>query len=173
MEKRDMPTCEELATENAWLREENRQLREKVVALKNTVIVLEKAVSRLEEIVARLSKNSGNSSKPPSSDIVKPGGGDHADGVHRHRYDRQATLSRRAVARAGRGTGSAGSRGTSVGCEWSSGRTRSTRCARSGCRRDTWRISCGMWRQGLICRSFTSPTRAMRGDRAARRRRRR
>lgn len=68
MEKRDMPTYEELATENAWLREENRQLREKVVAL-------EEAVSRLEDMVARLMKNSSNSSKPPSSDIVKPGGG--------------------------------------------------------------------------------------------------
>ncbi len=70
MGNRHMPTCEELATENAWLREENRQLREKVVALKNTVIILEEAVSRLEEMVARLSKNSGNASKPPSSDIV-------------------------------------------------------------------------------------------------------
>ncbi|MCD6392800.1 MAG: IS66 family transposase [Planctomycetes bacterium] len=42
----------------AQLQDENRQLRE--------------MIRRLQEELARLKKNSGNSSKPPSSDIVKP-----------------------------------------------------------------------------------------------------
>ena len=35
-------------------------------------IFLKERIKLLEEKIARLEKNSGNSSKPPSSDIVKP-----------------------------------------------------------------------------------------------------
>jgi len=45
-----------------------RQLRER----DERIAVLERRVGQLTEQVARLSKNSSNSSKPPSSDIVKP-----------------------------------------------------------------------------------------------------
>jgi hypothetical protein len=34
--------------------------------------MLKEAIKRLEEKIAQLEKNSNNSSKPPSSDIVKP-----------------------------------------------------------------------------------------------------
>jgi transposase len=49
----------------AKLLEENRLLREQIR-------LLEKKIVLLEEKIAQLEKNSGNSSKPPSSDIVKP-----------------------------------------------------------------------------------------------------
>ncbi|MDP2932613.1 MAG: IS66 family transposase [bacterium] len=43
-----------------------------IKTLKEYIHVLEKKIERLEERIAQLEKNSGNSSKPPSSDIVKP-----------------------------------------------------------------------------------------------------
>jgi len=55
----------ELESENAELRRQNAELVQQVAALT-------KQVTALTEQVARLSKNSSNSSKPPSSDIVKP-----------------------------------------------------------------------------------------------------
>lgn len=45
---------------------------EKELAYQRRIAELEAEVRRLSEIIARLSKNSSNSSKPPSSDIVKP-----------------------------------------------------------------------------------------------------
>lgn len=45
-----------------------RQLRER----DERIAALERQVAHLAEQVARFSKNSSNSSKPPSSDIVKP-----------------------------------------------------------------------------------------------------
>lgn len=55
----------ELETENDELRRQNAELRMQVETLTQQV-------AKLTEQVARLSKNSSNSSKPPSSDIVKP-----------------------------------------------------------------------------------------------------
>jgi transposase len=49
----------------ARLMEENRQLRE-------TVMFLNSQIESLRDEIARLKKNSRNSSKPPSSDIVQP-----------------------------------------------------------------------------------------------------
>jgi transposase len=49
----------------ARLMEENRQLRE-------TVLFLNSKIDALQEEIARLRKDSRNSSKPPSSDMVKP-----------------------------------------------------------------------------------------------------
>jgi transposase len=49
----------------ARVMEENRQLRE-------TVLFLNSKIDALQQEIARLKKNSRNSSKPPSSDIVKP-----------------------------------------------------------------------------------------------------
>jgi len=43
-----------------------------ITELKKTVTILQEENKQLKEKVARLEKNSGNSSKPPSSDIVKP-----------------------------------------------------------------------------------------------------
>lgn len=43
-----------------------------IAELKNQVELLMKRIQQLEEEVARLKKDSGTSSKPPSSDIVKP-----------------------------------------------------------------------------------------------------
>jgi len=44
----------------------------KIITLKEYIKVLENKMQLLEEKIARLGKNSNNSSKPPSSDIVKP-----------------------------------------------------------------------------------------------------
>ena len=43
-----------------------------IAELTKKVETLMKRIQQLEEEVARLKKNSNNSSKPPSSDIVKP-----------------------------------------------------------------------------------------------------
>jgi len=43
-----------------------------IKTLKEYIKLLEQKIQLLEEEIARLKKNSGNSSKPPSSDIVKP-----------------------------------------------------------------------------------------------------
>lgn len=56
---------ESLIKENESLRQENRQLRE-------IVETLNRKINTLEEKLAASKKNSRNSSKPPSSDIVKP-----------------------------------------------------------------------------------------------------
>ncbi len=40
--------------------------------LRDCIKLLEEKIQRLEERIAQLGKNSSNSSKPPSSDIVKP-----------------------------------------------------------------------------------------------------
>ena len=56
---------ERLGAENQQLRSENQQLRQQVVELTEQV-------KRLTEQVAQLSKDSSTSSRPPSSDIVKP-----------------------------------------------------------------------------------------------------
>ena len=56
---------EPLLKENERLRQENRQLRE-------IVENLNRRITALEEKLASSRKNSRNSSKPPSSDIVKP-----------------------------------------------------------------------------------------------------
>jgi transposase len=48
------------------------KLLAEIAALKETVVTLKKTVKTLEDKIALLEKNSNNSSKPPSSDIVKP-----------------------------------------------------------------------------------------------------
>lgn len=49
-----------------------RAYKRRIAELEAENAVLKARVARLEELVAGLSKNSSNSSKPPSSDIVKP-----------------------------------------------------------------------------------------------------
>jgi transposase len=49
-----------------------KQRDEQIAALEKQVAELLKINAELAETVAKLSKNSSNSSKPPSSDIVKP-----------------------------------------------------------------------------------------------------
>ena len=70
---------EQLRGESRQLRAENQQLRRQVAELtrentelKAQVAQLTQQVKTLTEQVAQLSKNSSTSSKPPSSDIVKP-----------------------------------------------------------------------------------------------------
>lgn len=52
--------------------EENKLLREHIKLLEEKIRSMEMYITKLEEKIARLEKNSNNSSKPPSSDIVKP-----------------------------------------------------------------------------------------------------
>ena len=70
------PTYEEL-------RRENQQLRLKVAELTERVSQLSQQVKALTEQVAQLSKDSSTSSKPPSSDIVKPPKPKSANGPRR------------------------------------------------------------------------------------------
>ena len=56
----------------AELEAENAALKKEVADLKAQVVKLTELVLNLNERIAKLSKNSSNSSKPPSSDIVKP-----------------------------------------------------------------------------------------------------
>ncbi len=64
-EKRYQRRIAELEAENAALKKEIAELKAQTAELKQTV-------HHLTEQIAKLSKNSSNSSKPPSSDIVKP-----------------------------------------------------------------------------------------------------
>ena len=54
-----------------------KQRDERIAALEKQVAELSKVNAELADKVAKLSKNSSNSSKPPSSDIVKPPSPDH------------------------------------------------------------------------------------------------
>jgi len=56
----------------AELEEQLKQRDERIAALEKQVAELIKVNAELADKVAKLSKNSSNSSKPPSSDIVKP-----------------------------------------------------------------------------------------------------
>ena len=56
----------------AKLEEQLKQRDERIAALEKQVAELSELVAKLTDKVAKLSKNSSNSSKPPSSDIVKP-----------------------------------------------------------------------------------------------------
>ena len=56
----------------AELQEQLKQRDERIAALEKQVAELSELVAKLTDKVAKLSKNSSNSSKPPSSDIVKP-----------------------------------------------------------------------------------------------------
>ena len=52
--------------------EENKLLRKHIKLLEEKIKLLEEYKTKLEERIAQLERNSSNSSKPPSSDIVKP-----------------------------------------------------------------------------------------------------
>ena len=86
-------------TREQWYQRRIAELEEQVCQRDQRIAELEKQVARLVEQVAKLSKNSSNSSKPPSSDIVKPpkppvppgAGKRHIGGQPGHpRHDRQA-----------------------------------------------------------------------------------
>ncbi len=61
-----------LQAENERLRERNRWLEQQVAELQAAHTVLSAENQRLKEQLAVAQKHSGNSSKPPSSDLVKP-----------------------------------------------------------------------------------------------------
>jgi transposase len=73
----------ELMAQVAMLTEQVTMLTEQVTMLTEQVTMLTEQVAKLTEQVARLSKNSSNSSKPPSSDIVKPPKPDSPKGPRR------------------------------------------------------------------------------------------
>lgn len=65
--------CQQLEAENRQLRERNDWLEKGMAELKAKNTGLEAQNSKLTQALAAAGKHSGNSSKPPSSDIVKPG----------------------------------------------------------------------------------------------------
>ena len=67
-----MKTRKRLLEENRALRAENATLKAQLAELLVRVAHLENRIAELEAENARARKNSSNSSKPPSSDIVKP-----------------------------------------------------------------------------------------------------
>lgn len=67
-----MQTYQELLQENQALKVENAQLKSRVATLETQVAQLLARVVMLEAELAKARKDSSNSSKPPSSDIVKP-----------------------------------------------------------------------------------------------------
>ena len=67
----------------AELEAQLKQRDERIATLEKQVAELSKVNAELAEKVAKLSKNSSNSSKPPSSDIVKPPKTKQADGPRR------------------------------------------------------------------------------------------
>jgi uncharacterized coiled-coil protein SlyX len=69
----------------AELQVQLEQRDERIAVLEKQVAEPLKANAQLTEKVAKLSKNSSNSSKPPSLDIVKPAKPKQADG-RRHHY---------------------------------------------------------------------------------------
>jgi len=73
----------QLRAENERLRRENQELRQQDGKLAEQVVQLTEQVKMLSEQVAQLSKNSSTSSKPPSSDIVKPPKPKSPDGPRR------------------------------------------------------------------------------------------
>jgi transposase len=77
------PTYQQLLRENRELRAENERLRCENQELRQQVAQLTAQVKTLTEQVARLSKDSSTSSKPPSSDIVKPPKPPSPDGPRR------------------------------------------------------------------------------------------
>jgi len=84
MERPVEPTKEQFYLRRiAELENENAKLRQQVAILTEQNTTLRDQVANLAEQVARLSKNSSNSSKPPSSDIVKPPKGNNPNGPRR------------------------------------------------------------------------------------------
>src|SRR5947209_10484021 len=57
------------------------RLRQQLAALQAQVELLTATVAQLQEQLARARKDSSTSSKPPSSDLVKPGQAPPADGA--------------------------------------------------------------------------------------------
>ena len=84
MERPVEPTKEQFYLRRiAELEKDNAELRRQNATLIEQVAMLTGHVAKLTEQVARLSKNSSNSSKPPSSDIVKPPKGPAIGGPRR------------------------------------------------------------------------------------------
>jgi len=76
----------ELENENVELRQQNAELRQQVAILTEQNTTLRDQVANVAEQVARLSKNSSNSSKPPSSDPprrIKPPKPNNTNGPRR------------------------------------------------------------------------------------------
>jgi transposase len=70
---------------------ENRQLRERNAWLEQRLQAVEAQNTRLTQCLAAAKKHSGNSSKPPSSDIVKPQGQRRIGGQKGHpKHERPA-----------------------------------------------------------------------------------
>ena len=64
---------ERLNSENKRLRAENREIRAEIKALEaSTAATITKLIDEIERLKAQINKNSGNSSKPPSQDGLKP-----------------------------------------------------------------------------------------------------
>jgi flagellar motility protein MotE (MotC chaperone) len=73
--KADLKDANELAKENLKLKKEVIQLKKTVARLEKKCNLKNKAIVDLRDKlrIAKLPKNSSNSSRPPSTDLYKPG----------------------------------------------------------------------------------------------------
>lgn len=73
------------------VRREPRKAAKLICNLNDAIDSLQQALAQRDQLIARLSKNSSNSSKPPSSDIVKPAGGkaNQKDGARKRKIGGQ------------------------------------------------------------------------------------
>ena len=93
MKTKARKSCQNCSRSQAKLNAQQAELE----GQKRRLAALEATVAKLQEQLAAAKKNSATSSKPPSSDIVKPKPLERSDGKKRHRQTRDTFFSAIAI----------------------------------------------------------------------------